>query len=291
MKFQDVAENLKSQPLGDDINFRIAIMIDKKDGYPWLTYAMQTWLNDPTFKIQSVQVQKQVTTIPGTKTSYMDLLVTDINGRQYNVEIQKYYVPYSKFGRWFYYISQIIVQQVAQGEDYDLTDTASGIIICKKDPLGKGLPVYTIEPNVRQLGLPLENLIDKKLYSIQLINAEADSDDTKNILARSVFEADLTKIENTQTANLVRKLRSEEGKEVTMEVLDMFGDLFREYCKDALKEKDDVIKEKDEEIRKVKEEHQRDQCKAQEVHLRDQEEIRKLREENSVLKSQQNRSM
>ncbi len=103
------------------------------------------------FPIEKVEVDREKSMIynPDYKGIRLDILAKDENRTHYNVEMQA--VKHKALGkRSRYYHSQMDMELLLSGEEYDSLPNTYVIFICDFDPFGEGKYRYTLETKCRE---------------------------------------------------------------------------------------------------------------------------------------------
>lgn len=103
------------------------------------------------FPIRKVIVSKEKSMIyhPEYKGVRLDIYADDENGTHYNVEMQATFKEgLGKRSR--YYHSQVDMELLKSGEDYDTLPDTYVIFVCDFDPYGEGLYCYTFENRCKE---------------------------------------------------------------------------------------------------------------------------------------------
>lgn len=134
-----------SEGLGRDFVFSDYLMFDRVMQDEGICAAfLETVLGIEVESIEYLQVEHCAIPQIGTKKVRMDVYVKD-RLRAYDVEMQAYREPY--LGRRLrYYQGSMDLAELKEGQTHkDLMDSYI-VVLCTYDPLGEGLPVYTIHP-------------------------------------------------------------------------------------------------------------------------------------------------
>jgi len=129
-------KTLKQLTIKDSFMFG-AVMIDEEN----CRRALELTLELPIKKV-TVSKEKSIVYNPGYKGVRLDVIADDESSTHYNIEMQVARKPaIGKRAR--YYHSQIDMELLQTGHDYELLPDAYVIFICDYDPFGAGLYRYT----------------------------------------------------------------------------------------------------------------------------------------------------
>lgn len=118
---------IRSYTLFDDVYMNIFF----KDEPEIIQFVLRLILDKPDLIVESVHIQDVMTDLVA-KTSRLDILAKDKQDKQYNIEFQVELNPnLVKRGR--YYLSQLDMQCIHRGEDYDQLPDTYVIFICRGD--------------------------------------------------------------------------------------------------------------------------------------------------------------
>lgn len=121
-----------------------AVMLDEENCRRFLEIVLG-------FPIEKVEVDREKSMVynPDFKGVRLDILAKDEAGTRYNVEMQA--VKQQALGkRSRYYHSQMDMELLLSGEEYDSLPNTYVIFICDFDPFGKGKFRYTFETKCRE---------------------------------------------------------------------------------------------------------------------------------------------
>lgn len=105
---------------------------------------LETVLGVEVERIEYLQVERHAVAALGSKAVRMDVYARD-RIRAYNVEMQACRKPY--LGRRLrYYQGSMDVADLRPGHDYGEMPDSYIVFLCAYDPLGRGLPAYTVRP-------------------------------------------------------------------------------------------------------------------------------------------------
>ena len=97
-------------------------------------------LNMPEAKVESVSIQDE-SAFPNYRNVRFDLKVRGVDGKLFDVEVQKGNDPDLPF-RSRYYLSALTVQSLRSGQAFGEMPDAYVLFICEFDPFGRGMPYY-----------------------------------------------------------------------------------------------------------------------------------------------------
>lgn len=107
-------------------------------------------LNNPSLDFMEKVPQKHITN-PKGKSVIMDYYFKDNEGKIYNIEIENSNSNHpSFFRRARYYSSMLDSENLNKGEGYEKLPDSYVIFLCEKDPIGKGLPLYTLQTYISE---------------------------------------------------------------------------------------------------------------------------------------------
>ena len=103
-------------------------------------------------EIEHVEIsqEKSIVYNPEYKGVRLDVFVKDGNGRHFNVEMQAASQMLQKRAR--YYHSQMDMELLVSGTDYESLPDSYVLFICDFDPLGLGMYRYSIRQTVNYIG-------------------------------------------------------------------------------------------------------------------------------------------
>lgn len=141
---------LKAFRLMDD-KFMSKVFEDKKS----VQLLLQIILKRDDLTVQNVNCQYDIKNLQGRSTR-LDILATDPDGKMYNIEIQRSNKGASaKRAR---YNSSLIDANITEpGEEYDELMETYVIFITENDVLKESLPIYHIDRVIRETGKPFED--------------------------------------------------------------------------------------------------------------------------------------
>ena len=130
------------------------------------------------FSIAQVVVSKEKSIVyhPEYKGVRLDIYAEDENHTHYNVEMQvKKKTALGKRSR--YYHSQMVMEALASGEDYETMPDTFVIFVCDFDPFGEHLYCYTFGNECREKKVPAELVRFLKFVTADLEESEEDFQD------------------------------------------------------------------------------------------------------------------
>ena len=130
------------------------------------------------FSIAQVVVSKEKSIVyhPEYKGVRLDIYAEDENHKHYNVEMQvKKKTALGKRSR--YYHSQMVMEALASGEDYETMPDTFVIFVCDFDPFGEHLYCYTFGNECREKKVPAELVRFLKFVTADLEESEEDFQD------------------------------------------------------------------------------------------------------------------
>lgn len=130
------------------------------------------------FSIAQVVVSKEKSIVyhPEYKGVRLDIYAEDENHTHYNVEMQmKKKTALGKRSR--YYHSQMVMEALASGEDYETMPDMFVIFVCDFDPFGEHLYCYTFGNECREKKVPAELVRFLKFVTADLEESEEDFQD------------------------------------------------------------------------------------------------------------------
>ena len=130
------------------------------------------------FSIAQVVVSKEKSIVyhPEYKGIRLDIYAEDENHTHYNVEMQmKKKTALGKRSR--YYHSQMVMEALASGEDYETMPDMFVIFVCDFDPFGEHLYCYTFGNECREKKVPAELVRFLKFVTADLEESEEDFQD------------------------------------------------------------------------------------------------------------------
>ena len=130
------------------------------------------------FSIAQVVVSKEKSIVyhPEYKGVRLDIYAEDENHTHYNVEMQvKKKTALGKRSR--YYHSQMVMEALASGEDYETLPDTFVIFVCDFDPFGEHLYCYTFGNECREKKVPAELVRFLKFVTADLEESEEDFQD------------------------------------------------------------------------------------------------------------------
>ena len=130
------------------------------------------------FSIAQVVVSKEKSIVyhPEYKGVRLDIYAEDENRTHYNVEMQvKKKTALGKRSR--YYHSQMVMEALASGEDYETLPDTFVIFVCDFDPFGEHLYCYTFGNECREKKVPAELVRFLKFVTADLEESEEDFQD------------------------------------------------------------------------------------------------------------------
>ena len=217
-------KTLKELTIKDNFMFG-AVMCDERNCKALLEMILH-------ISIARVEVSKEKSILyhPEYKGVRLDVFAKDECNTRYNVEMQA--IRKKALGkRARYYHSQIAMELIRSGEDYDKLPDTYVIFICDFDPFGKGKYCYTFANQC--LELPDLNQMDgcKSIFlSTKGKNKEEVSDKIVNFL--EYVEADLLESEKYFEDEFVKKLqKSVQNVKNSREMEERYM-LFEEYLKE-----------------------------------------------------------
>ncbi len=143
------------------------------------------------FPIEKVTVDNEKSIIyhPQYRSVRLDVYASDGHNTRYNVEMQV--LCNSKLPRRSrYYHSQIDMELIAAGTDYDLLPDTYVIFICDFDPFGESRYRYTYDMICKETGKPLEDGIRTIFLNTRGSNTLEESKRMRNFL--NYVKADIT---------------------------------------------------------------------------------------------------
>ena len=130
------------------------------------------------FSIAQVVVSKEKSIVyhPEYKGVRLDIYAEDENHTHYNVEMQmKKKTALGKRSR--YYHSQMVMEALTSGEDYETMPDTFVIFVCDFDPFGEHLYCYTFGNECREKKVPAELVRFLKFVTADLEESEEDFQD------------------------------------------------------------------------------------------------------------------
>ncbi len=145
LKKEKIREKLQDLTLFDDELMTLAFNEDCE-----LTeFLLHAICPQAGFKVTEVHTQHHLTNMMG-RSLKLDILAQDAAGRTVNIEIQQLSRGASPT-RARFHASLLDVHLLEKGQNFDTLPPTYIIFITKTDVLGRGLPVYTVERQIREL--------------------------------------------------------------------------------------------------------------------------------------------
>ena len=134
---------------------------------------LETLLNIQIEKLEYPELQKSISTYYESKGVRLDVYVKD-SDKVFDIELQNALDDDLPL-RTRFYQSMIDTDNLLKGQDYSELPTNFVIFICKYDPIGKNLPIYTFENRcLENLEISLNDKCIKKIYNANAYNQEKD---------------------------------------------------------------------------------------------------------------------
>ena len=123
--------------------------------------------------IEYPEIEKTISPYYETKSVRLDVYVKD-SDKVFDIELQNALDDDLPL-RTRFYQSMIDTDNLLKGQDYSELPTNFVIFICKYDPIGKNLPIYTFENRcLENLEISLNDKCIKKIYNANAYNQEKD---------------------------------------------------------------------------------------------------------------------
>ncbi len=166
-------------------------------------------LSEKIGKINELSTQKTIITNSESKSVRLDILVTDMKKKIYNVEMQVVN-RHNLAKRMRYYQSAIDVASLDKGAFYeDLNDTYI-IFICMFDYIGKGHAIYEFENIcIKDEVIYLQDGVKKLIINVDKY------ENTDNIELRSLLEYMKTGVSNNEFTRRLEKMINIEKNKIT----------------------------------------------------------------------------
>ena len=127
-----------------------------KDNIPLVELVLRIITGKQDLVITNCQIQKDMKRLAGARSVCLDALGTDLQGKLYDVEIQRGDKGASPH-RARYHSSVMDVENLDAGQDFDMLPDSYVIFITEKDIFGGGKPVYPIERMNLAMQTPFED--------------------------------------------------------------------------------------------------------------------------------------
>ena len=172
-------------------------------------------LNRDDIRVKQVQTQRQMKNLVGRDVR-LDIDAVDSEGREIDIEIQR--ADHGAARRRARYYSSILDAHLLQpSEPFERLPETLVIFITENDVMGAGLPLYTVERQITETGMPF-NDGEHIIY----VNGAARNDTTE--LGKLMQDFFCTDPDDMHFRELAKKTRyfkqSEEGKAAMCKVLE-----------------------------------------------------------------------
>lgn len=109
-------------------------------------------LNNPSLDYADITHQKRISNPdPNGRSVILDFYLKDNEGKIYDIEIENANSNYSSFYRRARYYSSMMDSEILnKGVSYEHLPDSYVIFFCEKDPIGKGLPLYTLQTYMKE---------------------------------------------------------------------------------------------------------------------------------------------
>ncbi len=159
-------------------------------------------LNQKELKVQQVRTQATIKNLQG-RSIRMDILATDRDGRQINIEVQR--SDRGAIAKRARYNSSLMDANLTEpGEEYNALPETYVIFITEKDVLKKNLPIYHVDRMVRETG---DDFQDEA--HIIYVNGQYQDDSPLGILMKDFFCTDPDDMYYKPLAERARYLKQE----------------------------------------------------------------------------------
>ncbi len=160
-------------------------------------------LEDERLEVLGVDTQKELRNLHGHSVT-LDIIARTGDGRVINIEVQRQREGFSP-KRARYHSSMVDSNILPSGERYDRISDTYVIIIYERDPLGEGLPVYTVRRTITELG----NREFNDGTQIILVNGEIINDTLLGMLMHDFHERDPEKMKYDILRERARHFKSD----------------------------------------------------------------------------------
>ena len=161
-------------------------------------------LDKPDIRVKSSTTQRRMKNLQGRDVC-LDIDANDDSGKEYNIEVQR-----SDKGadrkRARYHSSILDAHLLRQGDEFkDLPETFV-IFITENDVIGGGLPIYTIDRQITNLGQPF----DDGEHIIYVNGADKNASTELGLLMHDFFCTDANDMHYKELADKVRYFKEDE---------------------------------------------------------------------------------
>jgi len=167
-------------------------------------------LNRDDIRVKQVQTQRQMKNLAGRDVR-LDIDAVDSEGREINIEVQR--ADHGAARRRARYYSSILDAHLLQpGEPFERLPETWVIFITENDVLGAGLPLYTVERQITETGIPFSDG-----EHIIYVNGSARNDTTElGKLMHDFFCTDPDDMHYRELAEKARYFKQDEKGVATM---------------------------------------------------------------------------
>ena len=148
---EDLARLRGLRPIDDD--FMRCIF---RDNIPLAQFVLRILTQIKDLEVIELETQKDLKRLVGARSVCLDCHATDSEKRQYDLEIQRASAG-AGAKRARYHSSAMDIEDLDAGQDFEALPETYTIFITETDALGKGLPFYSIERSVLQIGEPFND--------------------------------------------------------------------------------------------------------------------------------------
>lgn len=127
------------RPIDDD--FMRALF---RNNLPLAQYVLRILTAKQDLRLTSCETQADMKRVTGARSICLDAYGTDVNGKKYDLEIQRSDRGADPY-RARYHSSVMDIENLDAGEDFTKLPDTYVIFITEKDFYGKGAPVYVIQ--------------------------------------------------------------------------------------------------------------------------------------------------
>ena len=154
----------------------LLVIFGMSAGSSFSTESSTTVIETNNDDVIDVSKEKSIVYHPEYKGVRLDIYAEDENHTHYNVEMQvKKKTALGKRSR--YYHSQMVMEALASGEDYETMPDTFVIFVCDFDPFGEHLYCYTFGNECREKKVPAELVRFLKFVTADLEESEEDFQD------------------------------------------------------------------------------------------------------------------
>lgn len=190
-------------------------MIKCLEDYPiGIELMLRIIMNDNTLVVKEAQVQSIIKNLQG-RSIRMDVKTTDLNKKQYDVELQKADSG-TKPKRARFNSSLMDANSILPGDDTELLPETYVIFITENDVLGGNLPIYHIDRTIKETGA----LFDDKAHIIY-VNGEIKDDTPLGRLMHDLSYSDPDDMNYKELADRARYFkRNKEGQKIMSKIME-----------------------------------------------------------------------